>query len=244
MSKIIKARDDRGFTPFSFSAIESEGKVFHAAEKERADAPEEDEKETVEVDPLEEIERTIQQRLLDAERKAQEMEREAYEQGYAQGLKDGTEYGSKSMAIVKDHMEQLLAGMLALPEKAFKDYRNWLVAACIAVARKIVGTEISIQPDMIVNLVDALFLEAAEKQAVTLHLHPKDIDLLAKHTGFNDMMQQSERSFLMKPDPRIERGGCRFESEIQLIDATLEARFALIEEALSHHEPLPEEPSS
>ncbi|MGV8074035.1 MAG: FliH/SctL family protein [Syntrophobacteraceae bacterium] len=239
MSKIIKAHENQVILPFSFSEIESvaERSGFRTQTTEG-------EVKSDDVDLHGDLEHTIRQQLLDSERKAEETEREAYEKGYAQGIKDGTEYGEKRMAVVKEQIEHCLAGLQALPEKVLKDYRDWFIAACIAVSRKVVRNELDTRPELIIQTIDGLLHEAEENQTLTIHLHPKDIELLNKHTDFCDMTQGSERSFAMKPDPQIERGGCRMENDIQFIDATLETRFTLIKEALLHHEPSPEDFSS
>ena len=232
MSKIIKPHEQADVTPFDFLEIAQTQSAYrrrgmgHPGQKE--DGP---------GDPLVELEKKIQKRLLEAERKAQEIEKEAYERGYAQGEKDGIEYGRKSMQITKDRMEQLLGGLTALPVKVFKDYREWFLTTSLAVARRLVVGELTAQPEAFAQLVDSLLAEAEAGQSVTITLNPSDLDMMRKHTSFQAIEEGSGRSVVVKPDPQLERGGCRLESDIQLLDASMDARFALLEEALFHHGP-------
>jgi flagellar assembly protein FliH len=252
LSRIIKARDGSGVAAFDFREIlvgsgekvgaddtppAEEQPVDELGSEAVEESPEPEEPPEPEVDPLEELEETIRNRLLEAERHAQELEKEAYEKGYAQGQKDGVEYGRKSMKIVQDHLQQLLSGLQAAPETILGDYRNWLLASCLAVLREIVPMTIQIHPQALLHLIDGLLEEAAGGQTLTIHLNPADLDLLEKNTDLKERMQSGDRRFAVKADPGVKRGGCRAENDIQLLDATIETQLALFEEALRGHEP-------
>ena len=235
MSKIIKAHEQSEIAPFDFREIER-GTVYFP-EQESASKPEEAQEAEPPPDPMAELENTIQKRLLETERRAQEIEKEAYEKGYAQGQKDGLEYGRKSMQIVKERVEELVAGLQDLPEKVFKDYRDWFLQTCLTIARRIVRRELAAQPEALTQLIDSLLADAEAGQALTLYLHPSDLEMIKKHTDFLASTERSDRKLILKPDPGLDRGGCRLESEIQLLDASVEAQFALFEEALLQYGP-------
>lgn len=181
---------------------------------------------------LDDMEAAVQNRLLELERRAQEIEEEAYTKGYAQGEKDGFEVGKKSMLIVKDRIERLLAGLEELPQRVFRDYREWLLSTSLSIARKIVGIELCTQPQALMPLIGALLDEAETHQTLTLCLNPKDLELLEKHMDLKQRSEEVQHPFNLRTDNSLERGGCRIESDIQLIDATLETRFSLLEQAL------------
>ena len=231
LSKIIKLNEQSDIEAFDFREIEK-GTLF-VPEPETEDSQE----NKSPPDPLAELESTIQKRLLEAERRAQELERDAYEKGYAQGQKDGLEYGRKSMQIVKERVEELLGGLQGLPDKVFKEYRDWFLEMCLTISRRIVRRELAAQPEALIQLIDSLLAEAEASQSVTLHLHPSDLEMIKKHTEFLASMERSDSKLTLKPDPQMQRGGCRLESEVQLLDGTVEAQFALFEEALLQYGP-------
>jgi flagellar assembly protein FliH len=234
LSKLIKAaqNDQAAVMPFDFLKIES-GKVTPTPRKRRAG---DTGGAASDSDALADIEITIQNRLLDAERKAQELEEEAYRKGYAQGQKDGFEIGQKSMAIVKEHLENLFKVLQRLPEKLLEDYRDWIISSCLGMARHVVRRELAGDAQQLVKLIDALLREAEESHALTLHLNPNDMDLLEKNVDLLHLATSSGRTFHLKADPRLERGGCRIESDIQLLDASIEKQFELLEQSLKNQE--------
>ncbi len=230
MSRIIKASESQSESVCSFDFSEilettwcdpREREVLDSASTEETDP-----------DPLLNLESMVQQRLLEAERRAQELEQEGYEKGYAQGLKDGTEFGRKSMQVAKEQFEELLARMMTLPSTVFEDYRNWFINTSLAVSKHIVRTELKANPQVLIHIMEDVLSEAGESQGITLYLHPKDLELLTRSSALEEMVAKAEKAFAIRPDPRISRGGCRLESDIQLIDASLENRLALIENTL------------
>lgn len=239
LSNIIKAKTYPAFKSFDFHAIDQDAAKTPGEGTPSAGVPKPwrglDLSESKHSDPIEELEAAIRNRLLEVERTAQELEREAYEKGYAQGERDGMEYGMKSMAIVKDHLERLLGGLQSVPERVLRDYRDWLISTCLAIARKVVGVELETKPKALVKMIDALVIEAEEHQSLTLYLNPKDLGLLEKTTDFKEWSEKAERSLAIRTDVRLARGGCRIESDIQLLDASIETQFSLIERALRDH---------
>ncbi len=228
--KIIKADETGELSAFSFGELDDCSRMYRdggaegVLDRDGAPVP----------DPLVELEETIRQRLLEVERTAQEIESEAYEKGYDQGLKDGTEYGRKTMEVTKEHMERLLSHMEGLPREVLSHYRDWLIEASITISKQIVQEELSIRPELIAGLLSSVIGHAEETHSITVYLHPKDLELVSKHTDLENIFHQSERTLSLKPDPEVAKGGCRLETDIQLIDASLESRFALLKETLSN----------
>jgi len=229
LSRIIKAfeSDSESVCAFSFEEI---------AEADDSSRPEATAPEAAAVDAtpdrLADLENLIQQRLLEAERRAQELEQEGYEKGYAQGLKDGTEFGRKTMQVARERFEALLERMISLPQDVFEDYRDWFISSCLAVAKHIALGELHTHPRMLIQLMEGLLGEAEEAQRITLCLHPKDLDFLNRHSALEEMAAKAEKTFSIKADPELSRGSCRLESDVQLIDASMENRLALIEKTV------------
>jgi flagellar assembly protein FliH len=238
LSSIIKAHESIDAAPFTFREVENRSELNHP--RVSALEPKEAEPEEPRIDPLQELEEMIQNRLMEAERRAEELESEGYEKGYAQGVKDGAETGLKGMLITRDHLEKLLHAIQALPVKIFSDYREWFIASTLTVARQVIRKELDTHPRILAQLIGSLLEEVEKSQSLILYLNPKDIESLEEHTSLKDILQESNRSFALKPDPGLQRGGCRIETELQLLDAGIETQFALIEQAIRQEEPVAE----
>jgi flagellar assembly protein FliH len=186
-------------------------------------------------------EASVRKLLLDAERKAQELEEQGYRNGYEQGQKDGFEVGQRSMAIVKGHLEAMLHKLQALPETLLNTYRDWLIGMCLNIARRLVHRELATDSSQLSQLIDTLLREADDESTLTVHLHPDDLAMLEQHLDLKSLAERSGRNFTLKAVPHLGRGGCRLESDIQLVDASIEKQFELIERALRKNEANPDD---
>ncbi len=164
-------------------------------------------------------EELYRRKLLELERRTQEIEKEAYSQGFAQGEKDGFDYGQKSVQVVKSQLERIVQNMEALPAKILQDYRDWLIRTSIRIARQIVNREIRTSPEIVADTVNALIEEAEEHSTLTVYLNPNDLEIIEKRAEL--ALWANGKHFALKADRDLERGGCRIESAVQLLDASI-----------------------
>ncbi len=183
-----------------------------------------------EVAPEVKAEEMYRLKLLEIERQGQEIERDAYSRGFAQGEKDGLDYGQKSVQVVSSQMERMAQNMKALPAKVLEDYRDWLIRTSIGIARQIVDREIRTAPEIVADLVLELVGEAERHSTLTVYLNPSDLELIEKKT--NLAAQADGKHFVLKTDRELERGGCRVESAIQLIEGSIGEMFEKLEKQL------------
>jgi len=175
-------------------------------------------------------EELYRRKLLEIERRTQEIEKDAYSQGFTQGEKDGLDYGQKSVQVVKSQLDRVVQNFEALPEKVLQDYRDWLIRTSIAMAKQIVNREIQTSPEIVADIAKALIQEAMDHNTLTLILNPNDMEIAEKWGGLAP--GTGGKHFALKADKDLERGGCRVESDIQLLDASITRLFKNLENKL------------
>ena len=79
---------------------------------------------------------------------------------------------------------------------------------------------------------EALELVTAESR-VTIHLHPQDCELLGTRASSLAERMSGLGACSLVPDPEIEPGGCRVDTEFGCIDYQIRAQLARIEEELA-----------
>lgn len=214
MSRLLKKHLEPGITAFGFPAIERVGNKTD----EPAGVPAEPE-----TAPAPDLEELYRKKVLELERRAQEIEKEAYAKGFAQGEKDGFEYGQKGVRVIQAQLERIAEKLDVLPEQVFGRYRDWLVETSLKLARHVVQRELETNPQLIEKIVADLLEEAGECAGMTVRLNPGDYEFLEKRAGL--ALCEGRKRLTIKPDGSLERGGCVLESEVQLLDASIEARF-------------------
>ena len=220
MSNLLKKNLEPEIAAFGFPLIQDD----HIGRATLASADPEGEQVTETQMNSEELYR---RKLLTVERRTQEIERDAYSQGFAQGEKDGFDYGQKSVQVVKSQLERITQNMEALPAKIFQDYRTWLIRTSIGIARQLVNREILASPDIVADTVSALIEEAEEQGVLTVYLNPNDLEIVEKRADLS--LGANGKHIALKADRELERGGCRIESAVQLLDASIAILFENLE---------------
>lgn len=231
MSKIIKAFQLTPIKSFDFREIEQEEVTYCEADARVSET----DRLRNDYDSSVAVESVIQRRLDEAERQARELEKQGYEEGYARGWKEGNEAGRQAMHDTRERLESLLQELQELPAKVFQDYRGWFIDAVLAVSRQIVGDELSARPELLVDSIESLIMEAEKSATLTVYLNPNDLETLEKHSDHVARLKDLAAPLLLKPDAALLKGGCRVESEIQLLDATIETQLEGVRRILTNN---------
>jgi flagellar assembly protein FliH len=152
--------------------------------------------------------------------------RAARQAGYQDGYRDGLvaldgfkqSFAAQTTAQIGALLESLGAELGGLQQ----DMARTLAITATHLARQIVRSELATQPALVAAVaqeaLDTLLLSA---QHITLRVHPADQPLVAQ--GAADVL--AARGARLLGDASMSRGGCLVESDIGIIDATLETRW-------------------
>lgn len=160
----------------------------------------------------------------------QRIQQEAYQEGFAAGMKDGREQAMAQARQMQELMSALHHSMLAFEEVMAQD----IMELALDIARQLVRRALEVEPELVLNVVrEAIDSLPHAHQNPTLTLHPQDAELVRA------MLAQEYRGeeWRINEDPQLERGGCRVEIATTEIDANLETRWQRIVEALGSNAP-------
>jgi flagellar assembly protein FliH len=160
-----------------------------------------------------------------AELHAQQL-RAARQSGYQDGYRDGLvalegfkqSFASQTTtqvgALVRSVGEQL--------DALQQEMARALAATATALARQVLRSELETRPDCVTQVaeqaLDALLLSARH---IVLRVHPDDHALIV--AGSAEAI--AARGARLVADAQVARGGCRVESDIGLVDATIDERW-------------------
>ena len=174
-----------------------------------------------------ELSHRADQILAEAEAKRQFIEQQAYEEGFRQGQKDGQEVGRRGLEEIMQRFETMVVGLAVEKEMLLHRRERELVELALAVSRKIVGRELSIQPEAIRDVLAAAFHNLSESERLRLLVHPQDYEFITSHT------QASWPPGLeVGVDGSLTPGGFLLETDQGEIDGTLETRWAKVNAAI------------
>ncbi len=167
------------------------------------------------------------QTLLDAAReRAAEMDREAqaaYERRREEGYRDGQEEGRL------EHAEKVLETVLSSVEY-IEGIESTLVRVVSEAIRKVIG-EVD-ENERIVRIVRNALTTVRNQQRVLIRVAPADEKPVREALAAMLTAVPGSTSFVdVVGDARLERGACLLESELGVVDASLETQLKALENA-------------
>jgi len=168
------------------------------------------------------LEDLVIKKLSEIEREAQEIKSKAFEDGRAEGYRVGYEQGIEDAQEVARQCREVLKSLNDLPSTIMNDYKEWLIEAAFTIAKHILQEELSTKPQALLGFIGRLLKEMEDNVTVTIFLNPDDLSLLRLGTDFDEWARTQGRSLRLAEDRNLERGSCRLESDIALLDASLD----------------------
>src|SRR5262245_59415026 len=143
----------------------------------------------VSLDPLSAQEQ-CEHLLQEAHLRVSEIEKEAYEKGFAEGQKAGMEVGeSMGEALLKQYSSGLDA-LNKLRRELFSTSEKEVIRLSLEVARKIIKREVAIDEELILTLVKVALSRVADQTLITIRVNPRDYQTIERHrlagTGMSD----------------------------------------------------------
>ncbi len=156
------------------------------------------------------------------------------EAGFADGVKRGFEAGMAHAERERTQAEEAAGNTLAQRmqtlhgelqarfEQLEREAADEVIALALEVARHAVRATLAIRPESIVPIVqEALTSLLDDRVRVQLALNPADIEIIQHELG----ERLAARGVEIVGDPGITAGGCRLETPLADVDATVETRW-------------------
>jgi flagellar assembly protein FliH len=173
-----------------------------------------------------------------------EAEKRGHEKGHSEGLAKGREEGRQAAYEAESRRvrEQTapLARRLADISAAIEDERKDnlaraqadLLKCALAVARKVVKREVTVNEDVIkMNLGKAIEL-SAEKSEIQVRLNPADLQIIEEYVPQLKNAFSKLKSIHFVADMSVSQGGCIVQGRGGDVDARIETQFEEIERQL------------
>lgn len=165
--------------------------------------------------------------LAAARLKAQEIEQQAYEDGFQQGQKDGQEVGRRALDEVVKRLQSLLTDMEQERETLFRQREQVLLELVLLVSEKLLVQELTQQPEVIRRIIEEGFRQVAHLEGLRLLISPPDYEILRQEN-----MDSWPPGVELIADGTISPGGFRLETSLGEVDGTRETRWALVVQAI------------
>ena len=173
--------------------------------------------------------------IAQARQEAEALQQETYTQAVSLGReegKDALQHELQSALTACDHIQQRLC---TLEERVVSHLTPEIVRLALAIAEKIIGSKVEEDPHLIASVLERARTHVQHARQIHIWLHPADHDtLLQFQPALVRVGEEGQRTVAISPSSEISRGGCRIETEMGVVDATIPVQLDEIREQLLH----------
>jgi flagellar assembly protein FliH len=173
------------------------------------------------------VEVKVEDILAAAHLKAEEIEQQAYEEGFQQGQKDGHEVGRRALEEVIKRLQDLVTTLEQDREGLFLQREGILLDLVLLVSEKLVARELSLHPEAIRQIIEEGFRQVAHQEGLRLLVSPLDYEVLQQEN-----LDSWSPGVELHADGTVSPGGFRLETSLGEVDGTRETRWSLIVQAV------------
>jgi flagellar assembly protein FliH len=156
------------------------------------------------------------------------LERDAFAKGFSQGELAGAEAAGQRGEMMLHRLTQTLEELTQVRAQMIHQTERQMVQLALAVARRIVHREVTIDPDLLIAMARVAMERLGETAQVKVRLHPNDYEA----AGASRVAQLAGSNVMILADAHLSRGGCRIESDMGILDAGVDAQLQEIARAL------------
>lgn len=144
-----------------------------------------------------------------------------------QAQKEGFEEGFRSWAEAVALLEAEIAQVRT-------DVQIMLSSVALKAAKKIVGREIELSDDTIVDIIATSLKSVSQHKKITIYANKKDLAILEANRGRLKDLFESLEALSLRERADIDVGGCIIETEGGIINARLENQWRVLEKAFEN----------
>jgi flagellar assembly protein FliH len=156
------------------------------------------------------------------------VEREAYQRGFGEGTALGKQQAAAELQPVLERLSKCLAELASLRAKMRRDGEKDLVKLSIAIARRVLHRELTLDPESIEGLIKVALDKLESRELSRVRVHP---DQAAAIRGMLDRYTSARVELV--PDTTLNKGDVLFETTHGALDASVDAQLSEIERGLT-----------
>lgn len=182
---------------------------------------------------LDQIVQLVQQLQPDVERLSNIVRQQAHAQGYEEGLAEARAELQVQLAAATDALMQAQRERHTLAQQHSAE----LAELALKIARKVIGGQLVVDPQTTGQIVERTIAELAPSSDVTVRVNPGELETVQSREHDLQRLIAGGGSISIIADESVDRGGCIISSAVGEIDARIETKLGVLEQAFAAQRP-------
>ncbi len=155
------------------------------------------------------------------------------EEAFSRGKREGINIAEAQLESVTQALTQSLEDVSRLRESLAASGAQDMLRLVMAVAEQIVRRTIEVDKNTILTIIENALQASVRADTYRIRVSPDDLKLVTKQKPLFLASISGLKNLSFEADPEIPPGGCRVDSELGEVDATIETQLDAIRQALS-----------
>lgn len=164
--------------------------------------------------------------------KAEEMYKQAEENGYNEGFQQGLQEGQKQYETFIEEAREVVAASKRDYFQRLDESEPAIVQLAIKVAEKIISNTLDTNQDEWLSIVKDVINEVREQEQVKIYVHPNWYEFTLSHKEELRLQLPNCDHLYIYPDVHLEEHGCLIETPYGKIDASVDSQLTEMKDAL------------
>lgn len=157
---------------------------------------------------------------------------EAFEDARQRGYQDGLSAAEAECRAKIQEADALIDSAHVERQEIIKSSEADILRLALAVAQKVVGEELKINSECVIEIVKKAVHKATDREELTVRVNPENLDTAIIAQDEIKLSAAGIRKLKITADTAVSSGGCVVESPNETVDARIERQFEEIEKAL------------
>jgi len=191
-----------------------------------------DQIEQMVADTNRQIEQWWKERRIEDEQLTEAAKALGFEEGYEEGFAKGSEENDRSWQEQMTEARQMLDQAYKMREQIIQEAEPFLVELSCSIAEKIIGKQLSITPELAIELIQKSLSRRREQGMITLCVAPRQLAFVQAAREELSVVIDSQAELQILPDASVKDQGCVIRSSFGSIDARIDTQLEEIKREL------------
>lgn len=152
---------------------------------------------------------------------------------YAKGRREAQEQEAKKLETAARAFAAAVTEVDKLRAELAERSRDDMLRLVMVIAEQVVRREVSLHPDIVVKTIEHALQASVRADHCKIQINPADLDAVTEQKPLFLASISGLKNVNIMADPNVTAGGCRIESDLGEVDATLETQLEMIRQTLN-----------
>ncbi len=155
------------------------------------------------------------------------------QEAYARGRNEGLSLAEQRFESATQALTQAVEDISRLRESLAQTGSQDMLRLVIAVSEQIIRKSFEVDPNLVLGIIENALQASVRADSFRIRISPEDLGLVTSQKPLFLASISGLKNLSIEADPSITPGGCRVDSDLGDVDATIETQLESIRQALS-----------